>query len=70
MSSRYKIIRNSAICKLCDTEIVSRYRHDFVSCDCGEIFVDGGTSYIRRGGRNLENIIDTSEYEDLTDEDG
>lgn len=54
------IIRNSAKCKLCNDEIESKHRHDFVSCSCGEIFVDGGKSYIRRGAKDLNNIIDTS----------
>jgi len=31
------------------------YRHDFVRCKCGAIFVDGGSDYFRRGG-SLEDI--------------
>lgn len=53
------IIRNSARCKLCDTEIESKYRWDYKSCPCGEIFVDGGKDYLRRGAKNIENFIDT-----------
>lgn len=55
-----KIIRNSAKCKLCDDEIESTHRHDFVSCKCGEIFVDGGKDYRRHGAKNLANRINTS----------
>lgn len=55
-----KIVRNSAKCKKCHDEIESKHRHDFVSCKCGEIFVDGGKDYFRRGAKDLENIIDTS----------
>jgi Zn finger protein HypA/HybF involved in hydrogenase expression len=55
-----KIIRNSAKCKKCQDEIESKHRHDFVRCKCGEIFVDGGKEYFRRGASDLENIIDTS----------
>lgn len=44
------IIRNAARCKKCDTVIESKYRHDFVSCKCGAIFVDGGKDYVRWGG--------------------
>ena len=55
------IVRNSAKCALCGDEIVSKYRHDFVRCKCGEIFVDGGNSYLRRGAStSLDNILDTS----------
>ena len=58
---RFKLTRNSCRCRLCDDEIVSKHRHDFVWCKCGEIFTDGGTDYLRRGAKDLENIIDTSE---------
>jgi len=46
---RSKIIRNSAHCLLCDTEIVSTHVHDFVTCPCGNLSVDGGHDYIKRG---------------------
>ncbi len=43
-----QIIRNSAICNKCHEEITSRYTHDFVTCGCGGLSVDGGTEYLRR----------------------
>lgn len=55
------IQRNIAECRLCGDIVESTYRHDFVRCQCGEIFVDGGTDYIRRGAKDLNNIIDRSE---------
>ncbi len=54
-----KILRNSATCRKCETEIESKYRHDFVSCRCGAIFVDGGKDYLRGGG-DPELFISTS----------
>jgi hypothetical protein len=48
--------RNRAKCALCEDVIESKSRHDFVSCSCGAIFVDGGRDYCRMGG-NMENII-------------
>lgn len=48
--SHYAIIRNSAKCLACGDEVVSRNRHDYTSCSCGAIFVDGGNEYIRSGG--------------------
>ena len=54
------IIRNRAKCKLCGDEIESTHRHDFVSCSCGEIFVDGGKDYCRRGAKDFQNFIDLS----------
>ena len=44
-----KIIRNAAHCLSCNKIIESEYSHDFVRCECGNVFVDGGKSYIRRG---------------------
>lgn len=55
-----KIVRNSARCRLCNDEIESKYRWDFVTCKCGEISVDGGKDYLKRLARNFENFIDTS----------
>ena len=54
-----KIIRNSARCKKCGEEIESRHRHDFRSCSCGAISVDGGRAYLRRAG-DLTAFEDTS----------
>jgi hypothetical protein len=34
--------------------IISKHRHDFVTCTCGAISVDGGQAYLRRVGGNLE----------------
>lgn len=53
---------NKALCKLCDDLIVSLHRHHFVHCKCGEIFVDGGTAYLRRGAKDFNNFIEMSEY--------
>ncbi len=52
---------NKAQCRKCKDIIESKHRHDFVACKCGEIFVDGGKDYIRRGAKDLTNIIDLSE---------
>lgn len=43
-----KIALNSARCKLCNETLVSKHRHDFNSCKCGNLSVDGGLAYIRR----------------------
>jgi len=43
------LLRNSLRCMRCDTEIISRHKHDFVCCNCEEngICVDGGITYQR-----------------------
>ena len=44
------IIQNAVICNKCDDFIFSKHRHDFVTCKCGAISVDGGQAYLRRVG--------------------
>lgn len=44
------IVQNAVICNKCDDFIFSKTRHDFVSCKCGAISVDGGQEYLRRVG--------------------
>ena len=51
------ILRNAAQCARCGTVIESRHRHDFVSCPCGAIFVDGGRDYIRHGWQEDGDLI-------------
>jgi hypothetical protein len=38
---------NSLRCKNCGDIIVSTYRHEMVTCLCGDISVDGGTDYCK-----------------------
>ena len=58
MSKDY-IVENSAICMECGDKIISKYRHDYVSCTCGNISVDGGQDYRKRNWKT-NNWIDTS----------
>ena len=43
-----KIIRNKAQCLLCGEIIESKFTHDYVTCSCGNLSVDGGRSYLKR----------------------
>jgi len=54
-------IRNRAKCKKCGDVIESKYRHDFVTCTCGAISVDGGNDYWKRSGNpeDFEEMNDT-----------
>ena len=49
--SNKKLFKNhsSMLCKNCNTTIMSYHRHDFNHCECGNIFIDGGTDYTRFG---------------------
>lgn len=61
-----KIIENSAKCLKCGDKIVSKHRHDYVTCSCGNVSVDGGLDYCRRSFKDMETWIDTSIWEDDT----
>lgn len=55
------IIQNAVSCNGCGDFIFSKHRHDFVTCTCGAISVDGGQDYLRRvGGRTPGSHTDHS----------
>lgn len=45
-----QIVQNMAKCLRCGEIVVSEFRHDFVTCSCGSLSVDGGNAYLRRVG--------------------
>lgn len=45
-----KIIKNSIQCNHCKVTIESKHQHDFVSCHCKKVSLDGGTEYLSRSG--------------------
>lgn len=57
-----RLLRNLARCDSCGDTIESTHRHDFVTCSCGGLSVDGGLAYARRCFRS-EEWTDLSEYE-------
>lgn len=61
-TKKEKIIRNAVRCLLCNDVIESKHVHDFVTCTCGNISVDGGHDYLRRVG-HIENTEDLSVVE-------
>jgi hypothetical protein len=44
-------------CLMCGETIFSKYRHDFVTCFCGNVFVDGGQTGVTRAGALFPNKI-------------
>lgn len=60
------ILRNSARCLQCGDEVESTHRHDFRTCTCGKLGVDGGHDYIRRIGSFGQNtsIVAIREIDD------
>jgi hypothetical protein len=53
------IVQNAVSCNGCGDMIISKHRHDFVTCTCGAISVDGGQAYLRRIG-DFSNAVDHS----------
>ena len=58
------IISNSATCRKCKDFIFSRHVHDFVTCKCGAISVDGGQEYLRRVGDPADFIESSFSLDD------
>lgn len=54
-----RLIRNAARCLSCGDTLESKHRHDFRTCQCGRLSVDGGLDYARR-------LID-GPYEELSE---
>jgi len=57
-----RITRNAARCRHCKQVIESTHVHDYVSCACGKIAVDGGREYLRRVGEPYDFLEDLSEF--------
>jgi hypothetical protein len=58
------IKRNRAKCLKCKKIIESKSRHDFVTCKCGNLSVDGGKDYAKRAlAGNAETYEELVEYE-------
>lgn len=57
------ILRNSAKCLNCNEEIESKHRHDFTTCKCGNLSVDGGPDYLKRNFRDkyLETSVESND---------
>ena len=61
---RARIKENKVRCKRCGQVIQSFYRHDFVTCSCGAVSVDGGLDYLKRVAADFDHIEELSTYEE------
>lgn len=59
-----RLIANMAQCLGCKTIIRSEHTHDFKSCTCGRVCVDGGRDYTRRVFSSASDYKDLSVYDD------
>ena len=55
---------NKVKCKICGDIIESKFRHDFKTCKCGKVSVDGGLDCIRRCAPSKGAFEELSEYEE------
>jgi predicted RNA-binding Zn-ribbon protein involved in translation (DUF1610 family) len=59
------LIQNQIKCLSCGDEIWSAHRHDYKTCSCGNVSVDGGTDYRKRSfklsGQYKEQSIELPE---------
>lgn len=58
-----RLIANRAQCLVCYDIIESLHRHDFTTCSCGLLSVDGGLAYTRRVYRSSGDWEEMSVYE-------
>jgi hypothetical protein len=63
-----KLIRSIYQCKECGDIIESKHRHDFVTCQCGNLNIDGGLDYTRIMCDKENSWIDLSEYKEEENE--
>ena len=59
---REVIVSNKAQCNECGDIIESKNRHDFVTCSCKSLSVDGGKSYRKRCFKSFSNWTELSEF--------
>jgi hypothetical protein len=62
------IVNNKIRCKKCNQVIESKHVHDYVTCSCGSVSVDGGRDYLKRSG-NIEDMVELSEIKYITPEE-
>ena len=61
---------NSVRCMCCDEVLVSKSQHHFVMCSCpNETATDGGNSYQRYMGKDLDKIENLSKYIIMTEQE-
>lgn len=72
--NKNKLLKHTGkYCLKCKDRVFSFYRHDFKSCKCGSVFVDGGFNYFRctMDGElinfdfNLDKLPDWVEVQDV-----
>lgn len=55
---------NKAKCLICNEVIESKHVHDYQTCKCGNLSVDGGLHYLKRAAKDFSKYEDLSDYEE------
>lgn len=63
------IFSNAATCLLCGETIRSMNRHDFRTCNCKNLSVDGGSWYLKRISKKKDSYKNVVVYYDEVEED-
>lgn len=58
-----RIVSNRVRCLECNDVIESLTRHDFVTCTCRNVSIDGGREYLKRSAKRFDLIEDLSDVE-------
>lgn len=66
---KVRIIKNAAKCNYCGDVIESTYRHDYKTCRCGRVSVDGGHDYLRRCYASRDDFTEMSVTEPVEETD-
>ena len=67
---RKVLTHNSVKCLECGEVLVSKSQHHYVQCQCkNQTFCDGGLTYIRTGGKDLDKIEDLCKYVIMTEQE-
>ena len=69
------IVSNQIECLSCGDKPYSAHRHDFQSCKCGKVAVDGGQEYTRRVGasadwKDISILMEEKNFQELCKELG
>ncbi len=62
------IFSNSATCLICNDTIRSKNRHDFQTCKCGKLSIDGGSWYPKRSFKKEHSWKDNIELYEIMGE--
>ena len=72
MENKTKMVltRNAVKCLVCNSVLESKYRHNYVQCQCpNECATDGGLVYQRVLAKDLDLVENLCEYVEMTDDE-